>query len=173
MPVSVSWFVKMDCDLKSNLASMSISCVTPAEIPPVSQGQEILQPLHPRDPIGLGAVLPRITWQGTIFLIWLATVAAMTSLLLRQTLSARRIVRQARESNALMKNILNYCRTCIGVKRKVRLLVSTDAMSPIVCGLLRPVILVPYSLAARLGSKTLAVGSVPRTCTHKARRHRA
>jgi len=54
-----------------------------------------------------------------------------------------------------MKDILSYCRTCLGVKRKVRLRVSTDAMSPIVCGLLRPVILVPHNLALSLGSRHL------------------
>jgi beta-lactamase regulating signal transducer with metallopeptidase domain len=155
MPVSASWFVKMDRSLKSNLASMSISCITPAEILLVSQAQQVSQQSHRRDTAETAEVLPKITWQGTIFLIWLTIVAAMALLLLRQTLCARRIIGQAQDANALMKDILGYCCTCIGVRQKVRLKVSTDATSPIVCGLLRPVILVPYSLAARLGSRHL------------------
>jgi len=155
VPVSVSWFVKMDYTLKSDLASVSMSPITLAEILPVSQTQKVLQQLQPRDSVEIAAVLPKITWQGTIFLIWLAIVAAMVLLLVRQALFARRIVGQAREANALMKDILNYCRTCMGVKRKVRLRVSTDAMSPIVCSLFRPVILVPHSLAVSLGSRHL------------------
>ena len=155
VPVSMSWFVKIDYSLKNNLASVSISSIMPVEIPSVSQTQEALQQLQLRHPVEIAEVLPKITWQGTIFLIWLAIVAAMALLLIRQTLFARRIVRQAQEANALMKDILNYCRTCMGVKRKVRLRVSTDAMSPIVCGLLRPVILIPHSLAVSLGSRHL------------------
>jgi beta-lactamase regulating signal transducer with metallopeptidase domain len=134
---------------------MSISCITPAEILLVSQAQQVSQQSHRRDTAETAEVLPKITWQGTIFLIWLTIVAAMALLLLRQTLCARRIIGQAQDANALMKDILGYCCTCIGVRQKVRLKVSTDATSPIVCGLLRPVILVPYSLAARLGSRHL------------------
>jgi beta-lactamase regulating signal transducer with metallopeptidase domain len=155
VPVSVSWFVKMDCRLKSDLASVSVSFITPAEILTASQTQEVLQQLHARDSVKIAAVLPKITWQGTIFLIWLAIVAAMVLLLVRQTLFARRIVAQAQDANALMKDILGYCCTCIGVRRKVRLKVSADATSPIVCGLLRPVILVPRNLAVSLGSRHL------------------
>ena len=85
VPVSVSWFVKMDCSLKSDLVSASMSPITPAEILPVSQAQEVLQQLHPQDTAEIAAVQPNMTWQGTIFLIWLAIVAVMALLLVRQT----------------------------------------------------------------------------------------
>jgi beta-lactamase regulating signal transducer with metallopeptidase domain len=73
----------------------------------------------------------------------------------KQTFFVKRILAQAQEANALMKGILGYCCTCMGVGRKVHLRVSADATSPMVCGLLRPVILVPHSLAVSLGSRHL------------------
>ena len=155
LPFSVSWFVKVDNSFKSNLAFFSASSLTPAEMPLVSQIQRILQQSHPLDPVEMAGVPVTITWQGIIFLIWLAIVAAMVLLLVRQTLFARKIIGQAQDANALMKDILNYCRTCIGVRQKIRLKVVADATSPIVCGLLRPVILVPHSLAVSLGSRHL------------------
>jgi len=155
VPISASWFVKMDCSLNSDPAFVSASSLAPAEIRPAAQTQGILQQSPPHDPVEIAEVLPKITWQGTIFLIWLAIVAAMALLLIRQTLFARRIIGQAQDANALMKDILGYCCTCIGVRQKVRLKVSADATSPIVCGLLRPVILVPHNLAVSLGSRHL------------------
>ena len=84
-----------------------------------------------------------ITWQGVVFLLWLAVVILMGLLLLQRAIFARKLVRQAKEANDLMKDLLLYCCKCMGVRRKVQLKISANGTSPVVCGLLRPVILVP------------------------------
>ena len=97
-----------------------------------------------------------ITWQGIVFLVWLAVVIVMGLLLLQRAIFARRLVSQAREANSLMNDLLLYCCKCMGVRRgKVRLKISRNGTSPVVCGLLRPVILVPDNLTPSLGSRHL------------------
>jgi len=101
-------------------------------------------------------VAPAITWQGTVFLVWLAFVVIMGLLLLQRVIFARRLVRQAREANGLMNDLLLYCCKCMGVRKgKVRLKISRNGTSPVVCGVLRPVILVPDNLTPSLGSRHL------------------
>ena len=92
-----------------------------------------------------------VTWQGVVFLLWLAVGMALGLLLLQRAVFVRGLVAQAREANDLMKDALEYCCKCMGVKRKVGLKVSANAASPAVCGLFRPVILLPHKLAPSLG----------------------
>jgi beta-lactamase regulating signal transducer with metallopeptidase domain len=54
-----------------------------------------------------------------------------------------------------MNNVLWYCRKCMGVRKEIRLKVSGKVTGPVVCGLLRPVILVPLNVGGRLGSRHL------------------
>jgi len=96
-----------------------------------------------------------VTWQGAIFLVWAAVVAAMGLLLLQRAMFVRGLVAQAKEPNRLMKETLEFCCGQMAVKAKVRLKVSASATSPAVCGLFRPVILVPANLGRRLGSRDL------------------
>jgi beta-lactamase regulating signal transducer with metallopeptidase domain len=99
---------------------------------------------------------PVVTWQGIVFLVWLAVVVVMGVLLLKRMILAGRHIRQAKKANLLMNDLLVYCCKCMGVNsRKVRLRISSDGTSPAVCGLFRPVILVPNNLAPSLGSRHL------------------
>jgi len=153
LPVSISWLTNLERYFsdklpyaEGQLTAAAAQILTAAQTPQILRGSNVARVAHTQ---------PAMTWQGIIFLLWLAVVVVMALLLLKQTLFARRMVKQAREANALMKDILSYCRTCMGVKRKVRLRVSADAMSPILCSFFRPVILVPHNLAASLGSRHL------------------
>jgi len=99
---------------------------------------------------------PVITWQGVVFLVWLAVVIVMGVVLLMRAILAGRHIRQAKRANLLMNDLLVYCCKCMGVNnRKVRLRISSDGTSPAVYGLFRPVILVPNNLAPSLGSRHL------------------
>jgi len=100
-------------------------------------------------------VVSTITWQGAVFLVWLAVVIVMGLLLLQRVIFTRRLVSQAKEANGLMTDLLVYCCKCMGVRKKVQLKVSADGTSPVVCGLFRPVILVPDNLTPSLGSRHL------------------
>jgi beta-lactamase regulating signal transducer with metallopeptidase domain len=96
-----------------------------------------------------------LTWQGVMLLVWLAVAAGMVLFLWQRSVFVRRLVAQAKDANNLMNDVLRYCCWCMGVKGRVRLKVSAAVRSPMVCGLFRPVILVPDNLTSGLGSRHL------------------
>jgi len=104
---------------------------------------------------GVGERPLSLTWQGAVFVFWLAGVLAAGGILVRRVLTARRRVKGSPTANLLMKDILAYCRKRMGIRGKVQLKISEDGTEPVVCGLLHPVIVVPRSLAPTLGSRHL------------------
>jgi beta-lactamase regulating signal transducer with metallopeptidase domain len=96
-----------------------------------------------------------LTWQGIVFLVWVAVVAAMGLLVLQRAIFVRSLVAQAQNPAELMKDVFRFCCGQMGLKGKVGLKVSANATSPAVCGLFRPVILLPQNLAPTLGSSRL------------------
>jgi len=104
---------------------------------------------------GVGERPLSLTWQGAVFVLWLAGVVAVSGILVRRALTARRRIEGSPTANLLMKDILVYCRKRMGIRGKVQLKVSEDGTEPVVCGLFRPVIVVPRNLAPTLGSRHL------------------
>jgi beta-lactamase regulating signal transducer with metallopeptidase domain len=125
-------------------------------LPPLLVSRVNLGYLSVAGDVSQSAASPVITWQGTVFLVWLAVVIVMGLLLLKRVILAGRHIRQAKRANFLMNDLLAYCCKCMGVNnRKVRLRISSDGTSPAVYGLFSPVILVPNNLAPSLGSRHL------------------
>jgi beta-lactamase regulating signal transducer with metallopeptidase domain/Tfp pilus assembly protein PilF len=96
-----------------------------------------------------------LTWQGIVFLVWAAVVSAMGLLLLQRAIFVTGLVAQAQNPPQLMNDAFQFCCRQMGIKGKVGLKVSANTTSPAVCGLFRPVILVPQNLAPTLGSSRL------------------
>jgi beta-lactamase regulating signal transducer with metallopeptidase domain/tetratricopeptide (TPR) repeat protein len=96
-----------------------------------------------------------LTWQGIVFLVWAAVVVAMGLLLLQRAIFVTGLVAQAQSPTQLMNDTFRFCCGQMGIKGKVSLKVSANTASPAVCGLFRPVILVPQNLALTLGSSRL------------------
>jgi beta-lactamase regulating signal transducer with metallopeptidase domain len=96
-----------------------------------------------------------LSWQGVLFLLWLVSMMVMLLLLLQRMFFIRGLLRQARPANNLMTDALEYCQDRMRVRKNVALKVSFNATSPAVCGLFRPVILLPQNLGPTLGSSHL------------------
>ncbi|MHC4283600.1 MAG: M56 family metallopeptidase, partial [Planctomycetota bacterium] len=96
-----------------------------------------------------------LSWHGVVFLVWLAVAIAMGLLLLQRALFVRGLVAQSKKAGHLMNDALAYCCASMGIKSKVGLKVSVNATTPSVCGLIRPVILVPWNLTSTLGASRL------------------
>jgi beta-lactamase regulating signal transducer with metallopeptidase domain len=101
------------------------------------------------------APAPSLSRRGLVFLSWAAVAAALLLLLVQRSFFVRGLVAQADEPGAAMQNAVNRCRTQIGLRREVILKLSAIAGSPAACGLFRPVILIPQSLAPRLEAHDL------------------
>jgi hypothetical protein len=96
-----------------------------------------------------------LSWQATVFLLWLAGVVVMGGLLARRAVSACRRLDRVPAANHLMNDILLYCRRRMGIHGTIRLKVGPAGIRPAVCGLLHPVIVVPRNLTPTLGSRHL------------------
>jgi len=96
-----------------------------------------------------------LSWQAAIFLCWLAGAAVMGVVLAGRAVAACRRLHRVPAANNLMNDILLYCRKRMGIQGKVHLKVGPAGIRPAVCGLRRPVIVVPRNLAPTLGSRHL------------------
>jgi bla regulator protein BlaR1 len=107
------------------------------------------------EPVVAQTSLAPLTWQGIVFLVWTAVVIVMGLLLLQRAVFVTGLIAQAQNPTQLMNDAFRFCCGQMGIKGKVDLKVSTNTASPAVCGLFRPVILVPQNLAQTLGSSRL------------------
>ncbi|MBN1507304.1 MAG: M56 family metallopeptidase [Sedimentisphaerales bacterium] len=96
------------------------------------------------------AAVASLRWQALAFLSWATIAAGLLLLLVQRMFFVRGLVAQAEEAGAAMQESLDRCRRRVGVRQEVSLRLSALAGSPAACGLLRPVILIPQSLAPRL-----------------------
>jgi len=86
----------------------------------------------------------------------------MGLLLLQRAIFVKELVAQATEADDSMKEVLDYCCQRIRLKRKTVLRVSANATSPAVCGLFRPVVLLPHNL-----SQSLSAGQLQSVLLHE------
>lgn len=125
---------------------------TPPAVTPTAGVRPIVTPVSGTKPVVSPAP---VTWQGIVFLVWATGVAAMGLLLLQRAIFACGLVAQAKNPTELMNDAFRFCCGQMGLKGKVGLKVSANTTSPAVCGLFRPVILLPQNLAPALGSSRL------------------
>jgi bla regulator protein BlaR1 len=104
---------------------------------------------------GVGERPRTLTWEGAVFLFWLAGVLVAGGIFAHRAAMACRHVAGSHTANPLMNDVLDYCCKRMGVRDRVRLKVAEDGTKPVVCGLFQPVIVVPRNLAPTLGSRHL------------------
>jgi len=84
-------------------------------------------------------------------LSWLAGMAALSGVLAFRARLTRRMIAGA-AGTEVFSVLLEQCASQLGVRRSVTLKLSTTAVTPAVCGLFRPVILLPAALVSRLSA---------------------
>ena len=124
-------------------------------IPPVEPVTSVFEPEIAGSVSPPQVPVTPLSWHGVVFLVWLAVAIAMGLLLLQRALFVRGLVAQSKKAGHLMNDALSYCCASMGIKSKVGLKVSVNATTPSVCGLIRPVILVPWKLTSTLGASRL------------------
>ncbi len=95
---------------------------------------------------------PSVTWQGALLLGWAVVVFVMVALLIQRALFVRHLVMQSDKAPETLLELLSECRRQMRVAGDVGLRLSSLSISPSVCGLRRPTILVPRSMLAELNS---------------------
>jgi beta-lactamase regulating signal transducer with metallopeptidase domain len=100
---------------------------------------------------------PRAKLQFAAWLLlgWLTTALVLMAWLVRRSRSVIQTASQALPATDSPEQLLGACRQQMGIRQQLRLKLSATASSPAVCGLWRPVILIPQSLADKLSALQL------------------
>ncbi|MFI4911620.1 MAG: M56 family metallopeptidase [Sedimentisphaeraceae bacterium JB056] len=113
--------------------------------------KNISEPL-PQEPLPAAVA---ITWQAVVFVLWLVGVLVLTVLLCQRFLFVKSLIAQSDKACGDLNELLNSCRSKIGVKRAIELRLTKNMLSPAACGLLNPVILMPAALLDKLSKEKL------------------
>jgi beta-lactamase regulating signal transducer with metallopeptidase domain len=123
------------------------------ETPPANPRINQNEPLAAATPTSAPAPIeptPKFTWQAIVFLVWLLIVLILVLLLVQRVFFVRQLVAQAKDAKGTVIAVFNQCREKLGIHKTIPIKLSVNAAGPSVCGLVRPVILFPYSLLHQL-----------------------
>jgi beta-lactamase regulating signal transducer with metallopeptidase domain/protocatechuate 3,4-dioxygenase beta subunit len=90
------------------------------------------------------------TWQALVLLAWMAAVILMVVLLIQRVFFVRALLAQSREAPDALSALLEQCRRHMGMHGVAGVRLTSLSASPSVCGLLRPMILMPEPMARQL-----------------------
>ncbi|MGA2853602.1 MAG: M56 family metallopeptidase [Verrucomicrobiota bacterium] len=131
----------------------------PAKAPPVSFTVSYGEQMAPNFPLPPPPVIPPPRAPAMSFAAWALAAAGVISAGLLAWLLVRwwqinQKVRRAKTSEKMIP-VLDEARRVTRLRPSIRLKLTEDSMSPAVCGLFRPVILLPQSLVERLSAGQL------------------
>ncbi|MBI2823647.1 MAG: M56 family metallopeptidase [Planctomycetia bacterium] len=98
------------------------------------------------------AALTPLSWRAWLMIAWAAIVAGEILLIVWQRARLSRLLRDARPAESELEKLVATAASRIGLARRPRVLLTPAECSPFVCGVWRPAVVLPRSLAA------LAVG---------------
>ena len=109
------------------------------------------------EPIVIPAIAPGVSlsWQAIAFLTSFTLSFIMFILLIQRTFFVKRLINQSQEADEKLNNVLEQARLQMGFKNNIELRLSKTALSPSVCGLIKPTILLPKNLVERISSNDL------------------
>ncbi len=96
-----------------------------------------------------------ITWQALALLAWAVVVIVMAVLLIQRALFVHGLVAQSQEPPGEIAELLRRCGRHLRVRANLAVRLSSLSASPSVCGLRRPVILIPEEMLAQLRGQEL------------------
>ena len=96
------------------------------------------------------SLIGRITWQSWLFLGWLTVVGLLLIRLACQRAALGRLLREARPADRKLASLTGGLPGQLALRRSPSLLLTDARCGPFVCGLLRPVVVIPSALADSL-----------------------
>jgi beta-lactamase regulating signal transducer with metallopeptidase domain len=96
-----------------------------------------------------------VHWQAIVLGLWVVFVAVMIILLIRRAVFVRALVTQSHEPPQAVTGLLAQCSRRMGVRTRLTVRLSPQWASPSVCGIRRPVILIPEEMYGRLSPNEL------------------
>jgi len=99
--------------------------------------------------------LEPVCWQGLVFSGWLVGILVLLALLVQRVCFVRGLIAQSRPANERLLEMLEECCCQIGIRPNIELRLSGNTLSPAVCGLFKPIILMPAALLEKLSREKL------------------
>ncbi len=96
-----------------------------------------------------------MTWQGIFFLLWLVGVLVFAALLAQRVRFVRGLMAFSSPAEMRFQQMMDECAGQVGIRKGISLRVSGTMSSPAICGLLRPIVLVPAKILAALSPEGL------------------
>ncbi len=121
----------------------------------IPQGYIPLETPMMNETTATGIELEAIRWQGLVFLGWLVGMLVLLVLLVKRVCFVKGLIAQSRPANERSLDILNEGRSQIGIRQNIELRLSGNTLSPAVCGLFKPIILIPAALLKKLSREKL------------------
>jgi len=148
LPTGIGWWVRQRAAAPE--ASHSSSSVVVRYGPTIPAQHELVP--APKDVSGSQVILTRAAW---MFLFSGSVSLGMFSWMLIRWRQVVLWTRSALEVPEWLDKLFAESQHCIGLRRRVRLRIVDRAISPAVCGLFRPTVLVPRALVERLSAEQL------------------
>jgi len=101
--------------------------------------------------------LTPLTWQAILFLLWLVGILVILVLLIQRIRFVKGLIARSSPVEGWLLDTLEQCRCQLGIRRVIQLRLSSNISSPAVCGLFRPIILIPAVLTEKLSPEKLRV----------------
>ncbi len=98
----------------------------------------------------LDARSPGLTWQAIFLVVWLVVASGVGIWVVLRLRVVVGVIRQSAEASEPLLALLESCRRQLGIKRLIPLRCAAIG-SPAICGVLRPIILIPPGLVENLG----------------------
>lgn len=120
-------------------------------LPEITKNTTLIETTLPR----IYDVSTTLSSQAIVFLVWLAGVVVLFALLIQRMLFVKGLIAQSEPPSQRLLETLNECRRQIGIRTHVELRLSKSTISPAVCGLFKPTIILPASLLQKLSKEKL------------------
>jgi beta-lactamase regulating signal transducer with metallopeptidase domain len=121
----------------------------------IPQGYILSETPTMKETVPTGIELESVSWQGLVFLGWLVGMLVLLALLVRRVCFVRGLIAKSRPANERSLEMLEECRCQIGIRRNIELRLSGNTLSPAVCGLFKPIILIPAAVLEKLSREKL------------------
>ncbi len=150
IPTGLAWWVRPSAPATApiKLEQPTTFLVTYRDTVPVS-------PPIPAEAPNVSPPTPSLSSAGWMVLVWTVFSVGLLAWLVARWRMIARDVRRATPGSDRLTELMNSAWRAVRGSRKVELRVTPRTISPAVCGLLRPVILLPQSLVARLTPEQL------------------
>ncbi len=96
-----------------------------------------------------------VQWQAVAMSGWVVVVLLLIGMLVQRYWFVLDLIRQSQPANEYHKQILNRCRERMGIRQEIDLRISLNTVSPSVCGLACPTILIPVAMAGHLDEEQI------------------